>query len=779
LDGFLMGQQILNVPRSRRLVVSTLSNAAVASVSSCKLPNVRNALLIYAILFFALIHPFWLFGELVVPYRLASEIGAPAAPTSYIENRKFSDYWRVSIPGLRDHLQKPRFGGVALWTDHNELGRPPLHIMGLSPAYAPIRLISKITANPLRVLTLLSLGTCFFAGLFVVLLCKELSLEPIAGLLAGASIAASPLMMYWLTFPMFLSAVCWTAGCLYALTRLARCVDPPGCAVLAFCWYSLFMTGYPQAVVFNAYILAACMAWLAYGRWQSRGLASTVRYLAAVAAACGVGTVLVLPVYLDIAEITAQSARVSPDVSFFLEALYKIDSVTAALRFFALGTFPEIAGNPISPSYPLSYDGGSVTALVLFFAFYSLLQCWRKTWGWWLAVALLFAFALIHPLYAFGVRHLGFNLSRSTPTGTIILPLTMILAYGVNAFVRRSPLEAGAARLAISGTLACFAVALCFYWSAGLEIRWNVVVATLFIVGLLYPWGNSFQTASLIAALIVTGVYVSFPLMLRQPQPDLIPASALVDKIRAGTPPGSRFAIVAPGSGVLLPNMNGIFDLASIHSYDSLSPRRYQALIGMLGGQIETYGRLNETISPDYQSQAFWMSNIGLMISTRILGDPNLEHIGDEGPVHLYRVVSRMGCCLQAGLPDQIESGGIDLPDQRGIETRRPVKTKDEGDLKEIAVYSRQPSLLVLSQQYDSNWHATIQTPSGWAPALTSPVNGVFQGVVLPGNTQTVRLQYLPFVRFAWIGGAFWALVLLFLAVQVAHFRLRLSTRLS
>jgi hypothetical protein len=767
--------QTADVPGLRFLVVSVLPDSALAKPEPFILPNARNALLIYTILFFALIHPFWLFGELVVPYRLASEIGAPPTSTSYIENRKFSDYWRVSIPAIRDHLQKPRFDGVALWTDQNELGRPPLQIMGLSPAYAPIWLMSKITASPFRLLTWLSLGACFFAGLFVVLLCNELSLEPIAGLLAGGSVAASPLMMYWLAFPMFLSVICWTAGCLYALTRLARRIDLPGCAILAFSCYSLLMTGYPQAVVYHAYVLAGYLAWLAYRRRQSMGMASAVRYLAAVAAAGAAGILPVLPVYLDIAEITAQSARVSPDVSFFLAAQYKIDSIASALRFFALGTFPEIIGNPISPSYPLSYDGASITALVLFFAFYSLLRCGRETWGWWLAIVLLCAFALIPPLYVFGVRHMGFNLSRGTPMGVITLPLTMVLAYGVNELVRR--FEPAAARLAISGTLACFAIALWFYWSAGLDIRWNIVLATLIVICLVSRWGNSFRAASLIGALIITGACASFPLMLRQPQENLIPASALVDKIKAGTPRDSRFAVAAPGLDVLPTNMNAIYNIASIHSYDSLSSRRYQTLIGELGGKIETYGRLNETISPDYDSQAFWMSNIGLMLSATMLHHPNLEHIGDEGPVHFYRVASRMGCCLQTALPDQ--TGSIELPDQRAIETARPLKTKDEGDLKEIEVYGQQPSLLVLSQQYDSNWHATVQTPSGWVPAPTSAVNGVFQGVLLPGSAQTVRLQYKPFARFAWISSLFWALVLVLLAVQAGYSRLRLRTKLS
>jgi hypothetical protein len=730
-------------------------------------------LLIYTILFFALIHPFWLFGEVVVPYRLASEIGLPPASTSsYVENRKFSDYWWSSIPAIRDHIQAPRSGSLALWVNRNALGKVPLHVF-FSPAYAPVWLISKITTDPFRLLTLISLGTCFLAGLFVLLLCKELSLDPIAGLLAGGSVAASPFMMYWLTFPMFLSVICWSAGCLYALTRLARHVDLAGCAVLAFSSYSLLMMGYPQAVVHHAYILAGYMAWRICRRARSTDMASAVRYLAVVAIAGGAGAFLVLPVYLDLARITADSTRVSPEISFFLAAIYKIDSVFSALRFFAQGTFPEIIGNPVLPSYPFSYEGVSITALVLFFAFYGLLQCWRETWGWWLAIVLACAFAFIVPVYAFGVRHMGLHLSRGPPVGTVTLPLTIILAYGVHGLVRQFPFAPATARLAACGTLACLGVALGFYWSAGLQIRWKIVLATLFVVCLLCRWCNSFRTASLIGALIVTGVYVSFPLMVRQPQADLIPASTLVDKVRASTPGESRFAIAAPGAGILPPNMNGIYDVASIHSYDSLSSRRYQALIGELGGRLETYGRLNEMISPDYGSQAFWMSNISLVMSTTRLSHPNLEHIDDEGTVHLYRVLSRMGCCLQTALPDQTAPDGIKLPDQRGTETVQPLKTRDEGDLLEIGIYGQQTSLLVLSQQYDSNWHATVRTLSGWAPARTAPVNGVFQGVILPAGTQTVRLQFMPFTRFAWISSLVWLLVLSLLAVQTGSSRLR------
>lgn len=732
--------------------------------------SARSALLIYTVLFFALIHPFWLFGEIVAPYQLASEIRGPdVSDSTHIQNIKFADYWQVFIPEIRDQLQPPRSGWLALWTTHNELGRPIMHDC-FSAAYAPTWLLLKITDSPFWLLTVLSLGTCFLAGLFVLLLCREMLLHPVAGLIAAGSVAASPFMLYWLTFPMFLSVVCWSAGLLYALTRLAKKVDLIGCAVLAFSSYSLLMTAYQQAIVFQAYVLTGYLLWLVYRRRRSMGTASSARYLGMVALSGVTGILLALPAYVDLADAAANSSRAAPDVSFFLSALPTIDSGTALIRLLSIGTFPELTENPVSPAYPFRYDGLSITPLILFLAFFGLLRSFRETWGWWLAIVLLCAFAFIHPLYAFGVRYMGFNLSRSTPLGVIILPLTMIAAHGVNAMAARFRSRTTAVTLAIFATVVCLAVAFGFYWTAGLSIRWSIILATLVVICLLALQVTSFRPAFLTAALAVVGAYISFPLMLRQPAAQTL-ASPVVDKIIAATGSGSRFAIAAPGPGVLPPNLNDIFDVASIHSYDSLSSRRYQALIRDLGGETETYGRLNTMISPDYGSQAFWMSNIALMISPKTLSHPNLEDIGADAEFHFYRTRNRMGCCVQMALSDQVDADRIEIPDLKAARTTRPSKTRDQGDLLEFQVQRGQRSILVLSQQYHRHWQALARIASGWVEAPTLPVNGGFQGVVLPAETQTVRLQFLPLVRFAWIAHVFWAFVLLIVAVQAIHRR--------
>lgn len=720
----------------------------------------RSALLIYTVLFFALIHPFWMFGEVVAPYPLAAETGPPRTASAYIENGKFFDYWHFFIPEIQSHVQAPRSGWLALWTSTNEIGRPLYH-GGFSGAYLPMWVLAKITDNPAGLLTLASLGLCFLAGLFLMLLCKELFLTPLAGLIAGGSVAAAPLMMYWLTFPMFLAVVCWSAGALYALTRMARRIDLPGGAVLAFSCYSLMMTAFPQSVVYHAYLLTGYLLWAFRRRRKSAGTGAAVRYLGAVGVFGVAGILLSMPNILDIAGTASRSARTAADPSFLMAALPSIDSAVTLMRTFAIGTFPEIIANPVSPSFPLPYDGLSITPVILFLALFSLLRCARQTWGWWLAIVIVCAFAFVHPLYAFGVRHLGFNLSSDNPLDTLFLPLAIVSAYGVNALAAQSPFRTAAVKLSILGTTLSLITALCFYWTAGMNIRWDVVVAMLAVILLLAGClVGSLRPFALIAALVLTGACTAFPQMLRRPATDLIQNSDLVKRVIAATPAGTRIALIAPGADVLLPNSSSIFGIASVHSYDSLSSHRYQALVRELGGETEQHGRWNSMVAPDFGSHVFWMSNIGLVISPTPILHPNLERFGLEATLHLYRVRDRMGCCLQSPTATKAEPDGISSTTREGI---RPVKTTDQGDVLELEVhnYPDTESVLTLSQQYHDDWRASVRTASGWQVARTVPVNGVFQGVMIPAQSELVRLQFMPFVRFAWIANVFWVIIIL------------------
>lgn len=729
----------------------------------------RGALILFALLFVVLIWPYWLGGDVIAPHRQLSELAiADQTGAKQIENRKFSDFTNGYIPEISEHLNGARSGWLTLWVAQNELGRPAYQISGFSPAYMSTWLISKGTDNPWKYITILSLGTCFLAGLFILLFAREAGLSPLSGLIAGLGLAASPLFMYWLTFPMFPAVWCWAAGALWAVTRLAKRPDILGWGVLAFSGYSLLMTAYPQPVVFHAYLLGGYGLWLAYHQARVSRL-ELAKFLTLAASALVVGAALAFPVYRDLFILSSESARVAPDPSFFTMVLPKFASFAELVRFFVLSTVPEIFGNPIAPSFPFSYDGLSVTLIVTFFAVVALLTAFKKTWGWWLAILVLCLLAFHHPLYVLGVKYFGFNLSRSTPLGSIMLPLTVITAFGIDALAKRTDHRQFSRAVFVGGavTLVVVALGVAFGISQHVPIRWGLVVGLLAVSGLLIAQYDRTRPTLLMLALASVLVMTSYPLMLKQDPAQIAMTSPLVEQVRGNLPSGSRYAVAAPGVSVLPPNLNATLGLASVHSYNSLSSTRYHTLIKSLGGEVQTYGRWNGAISPDYAGGMFWMSNISLILSPRKLVNDNLEALGEESGIHLYRVVSRMGESLQV-VPPQLDMSAtrLVLDDPRGMVTNTPVKILDQGDVLEFEVKPSAPSVFLLSQKFHRDWEALAETSHGWQAAQTVELNGVFQGVLLPPETRRVRLDFKPLARYAWIAHVFWLLLLLLAGVK-------------
>jgi hypothetical protein len=721
------------------------------------------SLLVYALLFLLLTFPFWGLHQTISPHRKSVELGViDNTGSSLIENRKFSDFTNVYIPEIHEHLQGGRSGVLKLWAPQNELGRPVYHMAGFSPAYPPSWVIAKITRDPLRFITVLSLSYCFLSGLFVILFCREKAVSPLAGLIAGGSFAACPFFMYWLTFPMFLAAFCWTAGALWGCTRIAAKRDLVGWTVLAFSIYSLLLTAYPQAAIFHGYILAGYGLYLSCLLLWRSGWSELGPFLALSASAVIVGGVLAVPVHIDLAHLAAESARVSLDPSFFTGSLPKLDTFAEAVRFIVLSSSPELFGNPVETDYPFPYDGISATPLIIFFAVIALLASFRQTWGWWLSLALICLITFVHPVYLMGVKYLGFNLSRSNPVGLAILPLMIIVAYGVDALVKRSAPEEllRTVWFAAATVLMIIVAGVGVGLTQAVPIRWGIAIILVMIVLLLVQATRTHLSLTILALLLV-GATVSFPLMLRQYPAQIAMTSPLVEKVWTNLPVGSRFAVAAPEISVLPPNLNAELGIASVHSHNSLSSRRYHTLITALGGEMHAYGGRNAAISPDYNSAMFWMSNISVMLSPQKLSHANLEYLGEESGIHLYKVLWRMGESVQIpGSPISMSTDGLQLDDPRLLQRYTPLKLMDKDDMLEFQLTSGISSVLVLSQKFHSDWHAKVFDGLTWADARTIEVNGVFQGVLLPREAQRVRLEFKPYVRFAWIAPVFWLLLL-------------------
>lgn len=733
--------------------------------------NYRFAVAVYCLFMLAVFRPYLMSGEVVAPRLQAFELGDMDAETNSasIENRKFSDFTKSYIPEIHEYIKGNRSGWLALWSDKNELGRPLYHLAGFSPAYFPSWLIVRLTDNPWRFITFLSLFTCFLGGLFLILFCREVGLHPLAGLIAGTGLAASPQFMYWLSFPMFISAWCWSAGALWGVTRLSKRTGLLAWSVLAFSGYSLLMTAYPQSVVFHAYLLGGYFIYLASHKIK-QGTSITIRFSSIVASALFVGGLLALPVYRDLVYISSESGRISPAPSFFTDVLPGFSDSWDALVFFTLHTVPEIFGNPVAPEFPFSYDGLSISPLFIFFVLVGFFTAFKDTWGWWLAIVILSLFAFVHPLYVLGVEYLGFNLSRSNPLGIITLPFMAIVAFGADALVRRVNSEKmpGFVLWASLGALGVVGIAVLYGMSQNLPIRSEVAWVMLLMIAMLSAQYNRTRPVYLVLALAIFLMTVSYPLMLRQNMDSIVTTSPLVERIRRNLPEGSRYAVASPGISALPPNVNAGIGLPSVHTYNSLSPKRYHALIRSLGGEVMTYGRLNKFISPDYNSPVFWMSNIGLVLSPKKFVHQNLEYVGDESGVQIYRVISRMGRGLQVYSSwDDNDAEGLYMADPRLFRYNSPLELRDEGDLLEFEVIPGEASVLILSQKFHRDWHAMALSDGGWIAVRTVEVNGVFQGVLLPSSAGLVRLEFKPWVRYAWGAHVFWLVLLAVLVLTV------------
>lgn len=719
----------------------------------------RDVIFLFTLLFLFLTVQYWAGGNVIAPYRQISELALTDKNSDRrIENKKFGDFVHTFIPAITEHLDKDmRSGNLTLWSVNNALGHPVSHGSGFSIAYLPSYFLSILTENPWVFITALSLLTSYFAGFFIILFCREMGLTPLAGLVGGVCIATSPFFIYWLTFPIFLGTFCWGACSLLGVARLARKLDLAGWAILTFAVYSLLIVARKQTVIHHSYFLIGFILYFFVTKLKA-GWFEAGSFIGLSLSALMLGGALTLPINIDIAYQAADSARLSAEMSFFSKVLPDLSSWSDILSFLVLSTTPELFGNPIDPRYPFPYNGLSITPLILFYLVISL-SSFRKIWGWWLAVIIFCLFAFVPSLFELCVKYLGFNISRNNPLVSTMLPLTIIVAYGADSLVRRTT-EGQLSKLVWFSFLTVITfmiLGIGFGLHQGVQIQWGMFLLFLLLIWLLVSQHSKTRVTTLITALIIMMATISFPLMLRQDLSKIATGSPLVEKVQASLPLDSYFAVSVPGVSALPPNFNAELGLPSVHSYNSLSSKYFHTLIGALGGSVQTYGRRNWNIAPDYNSPMFWMANISLILSSKKHNHDNLKYLGVESGVHMHKVISRMGNSLQI-FPAELPSynGEFHCSDPRLLPNYTASKQLDQGDLLEYQVSQGAESILVISQVYHRDWQARVFVKSHWYPAETAVINGVFQGVYLPKSTQRVRLEFKPYARYMWISNLFW-----------------------
>jgi len=721
----------------------------------------RAAFLALAALVAVLVLPLLLRGEVVHPDDGRAAIGlSPEVEARNLGGRRLGDTSNYYVPETHHHLHGDSSAWLSLWNPHVQLGRPSSHLAGVSPAYPPARILGWFVTDAYWFHTLLALatiaGTAAFLGLFL----RAIELSPWACFAGAAGLGLGSFSIYWAPFPIFVAGLCWTAALLWLV---ARWLQRPSiaCGVgLAFATYALLLSAYPQQIVWHAWIVGG----FAIGRWW-RTPGRRAATIGALALCAVLGAAAAAPVYVDVALQAARSARLEVDGAFFLASLPVLESARDVLRFLGSMVDAFVTSDPYALAREREFNGVSLAPAFAGFVALSLAASARRRAAGWLAFAGLAIVMTIWPgLYLFAVEHLGLSLSRFRPQAAALIPLAVAGAIGVDALLRdraRSPIVplglalaplvfvAFVARdevplgrwiaLAASGVgLAAFAI-----------LRWRALIPALALASLLF-W--------------------SAPLLVAIPRDAIADDSPLVDMVRARTPGETRFMLAGDRPlHVLQPNQEARLGLASVHSYDSLSPESYRAWcaeVSSVGAQL--HGRWFQFVagSAGYSRPAFSQACVGLVLARERIASDALVADGELGPWVAHRPVrapvwaahvldlaaldSSTGEVTLGGHVQDRETGSLELVESRDDLWRARIEPRSK------------TTILFLSRQHHASWKAYGNES---APLETVLVDGCFLGVVVPAGCSAVTLRFEPWARWSWIPQALFAGAFAFLFV--------------
>lgn len=693
-------------------------------------------------------------GHVIYPHDNAAEVGVDPTRDKRLNSRKFADNSDAFIPEINFQLNGKSRGWLATWNPHVELGRPASQLAGKS--YLLTHGLSLVTCDPFRLYTAHAVLTVILTALFCYAFLQALGLCPAACLCGAAGLSTGVNTSYWLTFVMFLTPACWTVCLLWLITRFLQRPSSVKALGVSFAVYSLFITGYPQAIVLDSYLMAGfTMLQLS----QVNGPASrkiTIAGLLLLAALSG--AIMAAPAYIDLAVLAGRSGRVGVDPDFFLRVLPRIDGIKDLFAFLGSVFDGFWFGNPIAHEQALKYgfNGLSLTPVFCILALLSTcLGQWRRLLFWQAFGAVCLLGTLSPSVYLFAVKYLGFHLSRCQLLGGAMLPGYVIASYTVDHVMRRGLTWRPAIMvLAIAPVVVNVVTSKT---NSGAEIKIIYVALSCFLVGatLLVVYLRS--NLLLQSLVVVSMIMYSQRLMLTRPLHEIKTCSPLVQRIRAETSDGSRLAIFGAEFGHLLPpNQEALFGLHSIHSYDSLSSKNYQRLTSLIsdGGTFANGRHFNYLDSRSrLESAALNYCGIGMIATRGSLDSPSFQSVDECQGIQLYRPIAPP--ILQVRLVDYKRADDgvvIDAPLPRQKQAEVQVVDSFDDWKRFCFPPSASETLLFVSQQYHPQWHAA----SGSQPLQTLPVNDFFLGIIVPPNVTDLVIQFRPYVRFSWIAQVFY-----------------------
>jgi len=595
--------------------------------------------------------------------------------TAQPSSRRHSDYSNYYLPEMALHEQAWSRGELALWNPHVQLGRPASHIAGVSPLYPPMALCLAVAPSPPVAHTLLVCVTLLLIALFGWLWLRELGLGAEACGVGAALLAFSPFTAYWAPLQLFASTICWTLGVLWLLQRTITQPSAWTWWGLSVCVWLLLLSGYPQQVVWHLVVV-----WVAIAPQVLRRPVPW-RLVCAWLGCAAVGVLLAAPVLLDTATAAARADRAQLETSFFLDALQPLGSLKDLGQQLLQLLDPRLAEGPRFQGVAFGLCG-----MALWLWSFALPQ--GRRWAWFVLFLLLLTWfpALYRPLLSLD----AFRLSRFTPAAVTVIPLAAAAAWAVHFMSLRSwP------RPVVMGL-------------AGLTVLLTVLTA--------------------------------HPLLLTQPLQALAQTSPLVETLRAELQPEERYALVSHRDVRLLPaNQETALGLHSVHSYDSLSSREYQAWCARLSAAgAQTAGRwFRHFDQPELlEPQALARAGVALLLSNQPLPAEHYSLVRPLGEFSLWRAKRPI---WRAGL---IEEGTSNVP--------RTVNASVAHDAWSWAPLANEAAFFA-ARQYHPYWRARVSTTNGVLEVGPTLYDNVYLSFRVPAGSTGIELRFEPYARFGWL----------------------------
>jgi hypothetical protein len=670
-------------------------------------------------------------GEVLAAHDNRTEVGLDLSE-HLGDSRLFGDQTTLYWPEFWARATLPHEAPIATWNPHNSLGRP-LTPSGMGGAFPLTHLINWATPDPFRQYTYWALSAVLISMACAYGFLRALSLRPEAAAAAALAISLGPIFGGYQVVPLIQWGYAFAFMGLWAVESFLT--RPAGLPLLALSAsvYGIVLAGFPQHVLLMAYPAAT---WTVIRLFQtSRGATQVCWRAGALMAALLLGLVSLAPPLWDMWVDWSESSRGAyATISFAASTDWR-----EGVRFLA---------SLVAAPWRHDQYARSISLTPLFAGLALLGAADRRptslAWSLW---SLLILIASLLPAASLALRWLGISFSEWPHVYAAQLPLALLSAQGAHRALGQGR-AGGKQRLALV-SLPLFLFGACLPLSGfELDVEAAALTAASAVLTLCFAYRPS-------GWLLLLAAWVAFAgerqaLVHWMAPGDIQRDSPLAKQIRELTPQGARFAWIGPrppGDRFLLPNIEIPLGLRSIHGYDHLVGRRFESWAGQFADKTYRSQPFQRRFHYVDETQRFLGSGldatgVSLVVSLLPIEHPRLGRGQRLGPVVLQRVLRpRPLACLIPAADYETVAGELRLTSAGALRRSAAVEFVAGGTVDRLRFrFAANPvdTLLFVSQQHHPDWHAR------WAGGAleTLPVDGVFEGILVPAGCGEVELTF-------------------------------------